>query len=232
MIKNTIYTLILLFSILGNSQNKAIIIKNKYEFQKEANSYNINNMLKGILISAGYEVYFEEDNLPLELAQNRCNAYVGNLIDKSNMFNTKIQFQLKDCQNKIVFETVEYKSKEKDIQAGYIEVIKLISPEIKQKSISVKSNLVNVEKQESQVEIKQMTQTSNSLSKIQLIPTPTGYTIIDETPKVLLNVFKTSNSEVFIADKFGKKGVFYKKENKWIFEYYENDKLISEEFVF
>jgi len=76
-------------------------------------------------------VYFEDEILPLEIAQNRCQALIGVLVDKSNMFLTKLKFQIKDCQNNLLFETAEVKSKEKDIQMGYIDAIKLLSPELK-----------------------------------------------------------------------------------------------------
>ena len=78
-------------------QNKVIIISNKYEFQKVKNTYNINNMLKAILVSNSYQVFFDDEELPKEIAQNKCNALTGVLIDNSNMFLTKLKFQIRDC---------------------------------------------------------------------------------------------------------------------------------------
>jgi hypothetical protein len=106
-------------------QNKVIIISNKYEFQKVKNTYNINNMLKAILVSNSYQVFFDDEELPKEIAQNKCNALTGVLIDNSNMFLTKLKFQIRDCQNKLLFETAEVKTREKDIQNAYIETVGL-----------------------------------------------------------------------------------------------------------
>ena len=112
-------------------QNKVIIISNKYEFQKEKNTYNINNMLKAILVSNNYQVFFQDEVLPVEVAQNKCNALTGVLIDNSNLLVTKMKFQIRDCQNNLLFETAEVKTREKDIQNAYIETIGLLSPELK-----------------------------------------------------------------------------------------------------
>ena len=130
--KKILVLLIALFSIISFAQKKQIIlISSKFDFQKEKNSYNINNMLKAILTSNNYEVYFDDAVLPIEIAQNRCNALTGVLVDNSNLFLTKVKLQIKDCQNNLLFETAEVKSREKNIQDGFIEVIKLLSPEIK-----------------------------------------------------------------------------------------------------
>ena len=103
-----------LFSMASFAQEKqAIIISSKFDFQEERNSYNINNMLKAILTSNNYQVYFDDETLPIEIAQNKCNALTGVLLDKSNLFITKVKLQIKDCQNNLLFETVEVKSKEK-----------------------------------------------------------------------------------------------------------------------
>ena len=146
--KKILVIFIVLFSIASFSQQQIILISNKYEFQKEPNSYNSNNMLKAILVSNNYQVYFEDEVLPLEIAQNKCNALKGVLVDKSNVFLTKVKLQIKDCQNNLLFETAEVKSKEKDIQEGFIETIKLLSPELKKyKPAVIQKNEVVVEKQ-------------------------------------------------------------------------------------
>jgi hypothetical protein len=205
-------------------QYKVIIISNKYEFQKEKNTYNINNMLKAILVSNNYQVFFEDEVLPVEIAQNRCKALAGVLVDNSNMFLTKMKFQIKDCQNNLLFETAEVKTREKDIQNAYIETIGLLSPELK-KYKPVVSNAKEVVEIPSDV-------VSSSIAKYQFVQIANGFAIMDAKLKVVLQIYKTTNTNVFIADKFGVKGIFTKIENKGIFEYYMNDKLVVEEYLF
>lgn len=223
--KKILVLLIALFSIISFAQKKQIIlISSKFDFQKEKNSYNINNMLKAILTSNNYEVYFDDAVLPIEIAQNRCNALTGVLVDNSNLFLTKVKLQVKDCQNNLLFETAEVKSREKNIQDGFIEVIKLLSPEIKKYKPAVFKNKDVV------VPSSEIIATTNL--KYQIIEIANGYAIMDATPKVVLQIYKTTNPNVFIADKFGMKGIYTKLENKGIFEYYLNDKLVVEEFLF
>ena len=223
--KKILALLIALFSIISFAQKKQIIlISSKFDFQKEKNSYNINNMLKAILTSNNYEVYFDDAVLPIEIAQNRCNALTGVLVDNSNLFLTKVKLQIKDCQNNLLFETAEVKSREKNIQDGFIEVIKLLSPEIKKYKLAVFKNKDVV------VPSSEIIATTNL--KYQIIEIANGYAIMDATPKVVLQIYKTTNPSIFIADKFGIKGVFTKSGNKGIFEYYLNDKLMVEEYLF
>lgn len=214
---------ILLFSIASFAQKQAIIISNKYEFQKEKNSYNINNMLKAILVSNNYQVYFDDAILPLEIAQNRCNALTGVLIDNSNVFSTKMKFQIKDCQNNLLFETTEVKSKNKDIQTGYIEAIGLLGPELKKYKVSLiqKKDVVNLD---TTIELK---------TKYQLIETSNNLFLASDDLKEVINLYATSNPSVFIAKKKAINGVFtIMNKGKGMFEYYLNDKLVVEEYSF
>lgn len=232
--KKLVFLVAFLFvSIMFSQTKEALLIKHKYDFQKVNDSYNINNMFKGILLSS-FDVYFEEDELPIELAQNRCKALTGVLVDNSNMFYTKLKFQIKDCQNKILFESTEMKSKDKSSQNGYIETIKLLAPEVKR--FMVLRSQMKKEGVEP-IKVEPVNSVANSIvtpsnSKYKFLEIQNGFAILDATPKVVLQIYKTSVQDVYIADKFGKKGVFYKKEDKWYFEYYENDKLVTEEFVF
>ena len=225
MMKNfSILALVFLSINSFAQQNKTIIISNKYEFQKEKNTYNINNMLKAILVSNNYQVFFEDEVLPTEIAQNRCNALTGVLLDNSNFLVTKLKFQIRDCKNNLLFETAEVKTREKDYQNAYIETVRMLSPELKKYNGTV-------------IQVKEVVETPSdvvfsSKSKYQFVEIANGFAIMDATPKVILQIYKTTNPNVFIADKFGLKGVFTKIENKGIFEYYLNDKLVVEEYLF
>jgi len=221
------YLYILFFLMMGLSYSQTkqvIIIKHKYDFQTEPDAYNINNMFKGILLAEGFDVYFDDEELPLFVAQNRCNALNGVMLDKSNVFVTKLKFVLKDCQNKILFESAEVKSKEKNIQSGYIEALKLLSPELKKYNSTLVQNKEIVEIPSGVV--------SSSIAKYQFVQIANGFAIMDASLKVVLQIYNTTNPTIFIADKFGVKGIFTKIENKGIFEYYKNDKLVVEEYLF
>ena len=58
--------------------------------------------------------------------------------------------------------------------------------------------------------------------------TANGYQLVDASPKVVYKLYATSRSDLFIAMKGNNQGILIQKENQWFFEYYENEKLVSE----
>ena len=231
--KNFSIFVLFLFSIQSFAQqNKVIIISNKYEFQKEKNTYNINTMLKAILVSNNYQVFFEDEVLPVEIAQNRCKALAGVLVDNSNMFLTKMKFQIKDCQNNLLFETAEVKTREKDIQNAYIEIIKLLSPELKKYDATIIQEKEVVATQEL-VDTPKVSEFKTYLNCRfeQSLGDPVTE-VRDSNDNLLLLLQKTKNPNVFIAYKEGAIGAFTKTDKKCIFEYYIDGKYMVEEYLF
>jgi len=222
-------------------QNKVIIISNKYEFQKVKNTYNINNMLKAILVSNSYQVFFDDEELPKEIAQNKCNTLTGVLIDNSNMFLTKLKFQIRDCQNKLLFETAEVKTREKDIQNAYIETVGLLSSELK-KYKPVVTNLKEVVVETKLAEVESIVYTEKPLvtefktflncSFEKSLDDSHDFEIGGTEQNVLLFLQITKTPNLFIAYKEGAYGIFTKTDKKGIFEYYFDGKYIVEEYQF
>ena len=236
--KQLLILALVLFTGFSFAQNKQVIlISSKYDFQNQPNSYNINNILKSILISNNFEVYFDDEILPVSIAQNRCLALTGVLVDKSNVFLTKLKFQIKDCQNNLLFETAEVKSKEKDIQMGYIEAIKLLSPELKkykplelQKKDIVVTKPIEVEKKEVVEVSSEVTKTVFSGCKMEVFSN--GFNVVTANPIQTLFIQKTSNPLIYIAHKYNVTGVFIKTESKGVFEFYYEGKFMVEEYLF
>jgi phage pi2 protein 07 len=214
-------------------QNKVIIISNKYEFQKEKNTYNINTMLKAILISNSYQVFFDDEELPVEIAQNKCNALTGVLIDNSNLLVRKIKFQIRDCQNNLLFETAEVKTREKDIQNAYIEIIKMLSPELKKYDTTIiqEKEVIATPEIDERLKISEFKTFLNC--KMEEIFDGFHVTEVrDSNNFVLLSMQKTKNPNVFIASRDNEIGIFTKTGNKGVFEYYIGDKYMVEEYLF
>ncbi len=233
MMKNfSILALVFLSINSFAQQNKTIIISNKYEFQKEKNTYNINNMLKAILVSNNYQVFFEDEILPAEIAQNRCNALTGVLLDISNLFVTKLKFQILDCNNNLLFETEEVRTKEKDLQNAYIETIKLLSPELKKYSGTViqEKDVVATPELDETLKISEF-KTYLNCKLEQALGDPVTE-VLDSYNNLLLLLQKTKNSNVFIASRDNEIGVFTKTGNKGVFEYYFEGKYMVEEYLF
>lgn len=57
---------------------------------------------------------------------------------------------------------------------------------------------------------------------------PSGYQLVDSTPKILYRLGATTTPGLFIAEGGEKRGVVFNRDGEWVFEYYEGDKLHSE----
>jgi hypothetical protein len=56
-----------------------------------------------------------------------------------------------------------------------------------------------------------------------------GYQLVDSAPAVRLKIFKTTMPDFYMASMGQVDGLVYKKNDKWLLEYYEGDKLIIKE---
>ncbi len=56
-----------------------------------------------------------------------------------------------------------------------------------------------------------------------------GYQLVDSTPKIRMKLFKSSSPNVYVAESDTIKGVVYTKNDKWFFEYYKDDRLVTKE---
>jgi hypothetical protein len=119
-----VLVLFLLLSLSGYSQNtinnyKYVVVPEKFTFLKQNDQYSLNSLTKGLLAYKGFTAYFDNTELPSEVANNRCHVLNADLLEKSGMFTTSITLLLKDCQGNIVFKSKEGKSREKDYKVAY-----------------------------------------------------------------------------------------------------------------
>ena len=61
-------------------------------------------------------MFYDTDYFPDELAKNRCLALFVNAIENNSLLNTKINFEIKDCFNKVVYVSNQGESREKDLK--------------------------------------------------------------------------------------------------------------------
>lgn len=53
-----------------------------------------------------------------------------------------------------------------------------------------------------------------------------GYQLVDNTPKIIMKIYKTTQATVFLGEETsGANGLVFNRGGVWIFEYYENEKL-------
>jgi len=123
--KNKVLLLVTLFMALSFyaqsnlNQYKYVIVPKKYDFLKEANKYQMNDLTKFLFEKQGFLTLMEGENYPDDLLKNRCLALNSNVIDDSSLFKTKLSIVLKDCNGQLVFTSNLGETREKDFTKAY-----------------------------------------------------------------------------------------------------------------
>lgn len=249
--KKQVLLVMLLISYFGYSQSitdyKYVIIPLKFDFLKSENQYRLATLSKYNLTKAGFVAFYENEPLPADMTQ-RCDLLYFDVIKEKSFLTTKLHVLFKDCFGKTVYESETGTSKEKDYSLAYTEALnkafvsidalnyKYVGSTAKKESdpsstapVAVVNTVKEVvkapEKMVAEVVKKEVAEADVYL---YAQPVANGFQLVDTTPKVVMKVFKTSNANCFIADKEGINGVLVAKEGLWFFEYYKNDKLMSE----
>lgn len=231
MKKSVLLVLFLVFSFSFAQENyKYVILPKKFSFFKEENKYNLNAITKAFFESNGFEVYFDTDSFPKELAENRCLALYVNAIENNTIFVTKINIEVKDCYNKSVVLSDIGTSREKEYQKAYTEAFR--------NALTALKGQLNIKRTSAQPavminDIVATTPTSKpntiiDVSQLRAVATETGYNLVNHTNNIVVILHSTSLENVFIASKDIFKGVLIKKNTGWFFEYDFENKLYSE----
>ncbi|TJZ63251.1 hypothetical protein FAZ15_02885 [Sphingobacterium olei] len=239
--KGNLLLLLLFTTLSGYAQNtinnyKYVLVPEQFSFFKEMNQYNLNSLTKTFLEQKGFTVYFDNKNLPTELANNKCKALNADLTAKKGMFTTTLILTLTDCQGNVVFKGKEGKSREKEFSASYGEALKNTFVSLDELPYTFTGETQEVETVKTSEAVVVPTnppavavESTESSETLYAQATANGFQLIDTTPKKVLTLFKTSVADSFIADSGQFKGIVLKKGGKWFFDYYNNEKLISRE---
>ncbi|SIQ26553.1 hypothetical protein [Maribacter ulvicola] len=288
-----LFTFIGLFSNAQANLNdyKYIIVPKKFDAFKRINEHQTSTLVKYLFSGKGFIAVYD-DQLPDDLKFNRCLGVVADLQDDSSLFSTKTIINLKDCNDKVVFSTMQGISKEKQYKEAYNEAIResmrsfngmnytynakyeneepvtvnfrndvkkldeskaakiLKAEKAKEMQSATKNTAVISEETEKTQYYQDRTPVASTIRKsepttpglknvevkkpmtkdiLYAQATDTGYQLVDSSPKIRMNLMKSSADNVFMARTDTKNGMVYQKDGNWIFEYYENDKLVQEE---
>ncbi len=128
------------------SSYQFVVIPAEFDFQKEPNQYQLNELLKFLFEKEGFEAYLDNETFPATLSANPCKALRARVKDDSGLFRTKLFIELRDCNNNEIFITPEGVSKLKDYQQAYHEALR--------EAFKAVSNLgYNYEKEDNVVEV-------------------------------------------------------------------------------
>ena len=224
---------------------KAVLVPLKFDFTKSDNQYRLATLSKFNLNKAGFQAYYDNEQVPKE-NNDRCSLLYFDVVKEKSFLTTKVYITFKDCDRKIIFKSDIGMSKEKDYQLAYTEALNTAFVSVYALQYKYNNggsmvvsgpNLQNVSKGITEVgstsePVKQVVISQNTIvdssKMLYAQPTATGFQLIDSTPKVMMKVYNTSRKDSFIATKGNTQGVLIAIGNQWFFEYYLNDILISE----
>ncbi|GIZ07370.1 hypothetical protein FUMI01_00970 [Flavobacterium sp. UMI-01] len=215
----------------------AVVVPIKLSFQNEENQYRLSTITKYNLEKAGFVAVYATTNFSNEYP-DRCSLLNVDVIKDSGFLTTKLYIEFKDCYGKVIYTSEVGKSKEKDFGEAYKEALNNAFESVyklgykyngKMPATKTSEVVNNVET----VKVPTSVPTSSVVAdaNVEMLyaqPTETGYQLIDKTPKVVMKLMKTAIPNSFIAIKGNVQGVLSLKDSQWIFDYYQNDALVSE----
>lgn len=245
--KKFLLLFILIVSVSGFSQKvnnyQYVIVPTKFSIFKENDKYRLNSTTRMLLEKYGFKTFLSTDDIPKEIGD--CKRLYADLVQDKDFLKTKVKIVLKDCKETVIYETDYGVSREKDFAAAYTQALRETTKsfdklnykyngnfDVELVSIPAKENTSSAEFISGEPEpplppdppIK-----DNPFSGAYFAqPTITGFQVIDNEPKVIMRLFNTSQKDVFIAEKGSIKGIVISKNGQWLFEYYQNARLVSE----
>ncbi len=123
-----IFTLLIGFCFTSVGQNlnsyKYISVPEKFDFLKESNEYQMNELTKFLFEKYGFRVIMGNGSKALDLSINPCNFLQAAVIEDSGLFQTKLQVVLKNCEDQEVFVSKVGSSREKEFKKAYQEALR------------------------------------------------------------------------------------------------------------
>ncbi|MFC0604715.1 hypothetical protein [Winogradskyella pulchriflava] len=222
---------------------KYIIVSDEFECQKSPGQYKLNELTAFLFNKYGYKAFVLGKDLPADLAQNKCMALTADVSnDKSGLFKTKLEIELKDCFGKIIMTSEVGESRLKDFERAYQEALRnafvtFIEAEYKYvetEAIAEKTTKVEETKKPSEAS---MTKVDTKKEEKETKPTATvssesfyyaqtiknGYQLVDSEPKIVMVLLTTAANDVFIVK--DKNAIVYKEDGFWY--YSENNGKVS-----
>lgn len=218
---------------------KYALVPAKFEFLKSKDLYSINTLTKMFMQKYGFETYLDSEILPTDFASNNCNKVFVDVQNNSSFFITKLKVVLKDCKNNILFTSGEGRSKEKEYKVAYTQALRQAFSSFdslqhkyvennKQQVEIVENKKISTTVESKETIVEKETNINSTSNTLFAQPIANGFQLITTEPKVIYKIFKTSTNDFYIATKGTIQGTFFSRNNEWFFEYYQNDKLVSE----
>jgi hypothetical protein len=114
------------FTSIGQDLNsyKYVEVPEKYEFLKESNQYQLNELTKFLFEKYGFEAFLSSEEKPMDWTSATCSILRADVIDDSGFFQTNLQVVLKNCKNQEVFTSKMGSSREKEFKLANHEALR------------------------------------------------------------------------------------------------------------
>lgn len=207
---------------------KKILLPTRFEFQNEENEFRVSSIIKNELEKKGYEVFYADGKVKVNY-NDRCEYASIDVVRLSTALRTRLQIQVKDCDGKVLFQTPDEISKEKNRPKAHSEALLLCLNHIP----NAPNELIPFKPIQKQDAV-DSTITENAISneanwtELQLYAQKIndGYQLVDTTPKVVLRATPTSVPNVFLVTGLVK-GIITIAEGKWYLEYQNNGSSVK-----
>lgn len=212
---------------------KFIIVDKQFDYVKQPDKYQTSSLTKFLFNKEGFQAFIEGENLPEEVMINRCLSLKATVIDDSKMLTTKSKIQLKDCFGNVVFTSLEGRSKQKDYKKAYQEAIRNAFESVKglnykyKELSSKKGGIVQDESKPSKMIVKEKDNNEeknpfgNKIAPVLYANKRSdGFQLNNVKNKQVFTLLQTKLQDVFIIRE--KNGIFYKKNNRWLAEFYNS----------
>jgi len=235
--------LLLLVTASGFSQSisdyRYAIIPAKFNAQKKSGQFGLNELTRQFLQKNGYTAYLDSEILPAEVTNENCNKFYIDVYENNSMLKTRLKVVIKDCTNKILFTSEEGESIDKDNRVAYNQALRAAFQSFDKPEYRYNPSSASVPKKEEPQTVKAVdkplekpaAQISISRNDFFAKPIAEGYQLLTNDtaiPQYVLTIFKTSAKNVYLATLNNRNGVVVNKSGQWLFECYENGKLVSE----
>lgn len=107
------------FSQNSINNYKYVVVPMQFDFVKGKDRYRLNTLTRHLFKQEGFDVYFDEQELPEDLFKNRCLAMYADVKKVKSFLTVKTQIELKDCYGKIITVSEVGKTKEKEYSKAY-----------------------------------------------------------------------------------------------------------------
>lgn len=113
-----------IFSQKSVNDYEYIIVPRTFEFLKKEDAYQLNSLTKFLFNKYGFNAYVQGKEMPKELKENSCRGLLVHVKKSSSLFITKLNIELKNCEDQVVFVSAEGTSREKEFKKAYHEALR------------------------------------------------------------------------------------------------------------